>query len=87
MSTDKHNKNKKSIGKPSKNRSNMEKKIKAEEKVKTKAKLNPWRSKAKDTQTDGGSQFSMSKVENERNVESAQTTLFKTKNNLVNKFN
>lgn len=58
---------------------------KKEDKNKTKAKLNPWRTNTKDVQTDG-SQLEISKHE-QRNTESAQTTLFKTKNNLVSKFN
>lgn len=55
-----------------------------------KGKLNPWRtSNTKEEQTDGGghSQFSNSKIEESRHIESAQTTLFKTKNNLASKFN
>lgn len=51
------------------------------------AKVNPWRSNNKrDIQTDGG-KITQTKIENERKVESAQTTLFKTKNNLATKKN
>lgn len=57
-------------------------------KVKTKNKLNPWRSSKKnECQTDGGSQLSDTKPFNSRKIESAETTLFKTKNKLGNKFN
>ena len=75
-------KNRKSIGKTylgKKQRTSIEKK---KEKAEEKKKINPWRG-GKDTDA---SQFSISKPDNERNIESAQTTMFKTKNNLA-KFN
>lgn len=72
---------------PPKNRSSVEKTIgqKKEEKAKVKAKLNPWRTNhEKETLTDA-SHLEISKHESDRNTESAQTSMFKTKNNLKSK--